>query len=168
MKRPTDAGWVRKTVAKMRKAIPGIALRTTFMVGYPGETEEEFKTLLDFAEEIRFDRVGVFKYSFERGTTSEPLGDPIPPELKEERYRSLMEKQQQISLERNKEFGGRRLNVLIEGESKGVCIGRSYRDAPEVDGLVIVEGKAKVGEIVPIKITSASAYDLRGAAIEST
>lgn len=164
MRRPTNVDWVRKTLGKMRKAIPDLALRTTFIVGYPGETEGEFQTLLDFVEEIRFDKVGTFKFSFEPGTTSEPFGDPIPSEVKEERLKHLMEKQQQISLERNQAFVGRRLDVLIEGVGQGISVGRSYRDAPEIDGLVLVKGKIPAGQIISVRISNAMVYDLSGVA----
>jgi ribosomal protein S12 methylthiotransferase len=164
MRRPTNIDWVYKTVGKMRKAISDLALRTTFIVGYPGETDEEFQTLLDFVEELRFDKVGVFKFSFELGTASEPFGDPIPSELKEERLERLMEKQQQISLERNKAFVGRSLDVLVEGLGQGVSIGRSYRDAPEIDGLVLVKGEIPAGQIIPVRISEAMVYDLSGVA----
>ena len=162
MCRPTNVDWIRNTLEKMRKAIPHLALRTTFIVGYPGETEEEFQTLLDFVEEIRFDKVGTFKFSFEPGTPSESLGDPIPGEVKEERLKRLMEKQQLISLERNQEFIGHTLDVLIEGVGQGISVGRSYRDAPEIDGLVLVKGKIPAGQIFPVHINSASVYDLSG------
>lgn len=162
MRRPTNVDWVRKTLEKMRKAIPGLALRTTFIVGYPGETEEEFQTLLDFLEEIRFDKVGVFKYSYEAGTQAEPLGDPIPEEVKKERLKRLMEKQQKISLECNRAFIGCNLGVLIEGAGQGMSMGRSYRDAPEIDGLVLVEGEIPAGQIIPVRITGALEYDLKG------
>ena len=112
MKRPTDIDWVYKTVEKMRKAIPDLALRTTFIVGYPGETDEQFQTLLDFVEVMHFDKVGAFKFSFEPGTASEPLGDPIPMEVKEERFKRLMKTQQQISLARNKTFVGRKSGCI--------------------------------------------------------
>ncbi len=164
MRRPTNIAWVRSTLGKMRKAIPDLALRTTFIVGYPGETEEEFQTLLDFVEEVRFDKVGVFKYSFETGTTSEPLGDPIPSEVKEERLKRLMEKQMQISLERNQAFVGRSLDVLIEGAGDGISIGRSYRDAPEIDGLVLVKGEIPAGRMISVRIDNAMVYDLSGVA----
>ena len=164
MRRPTNVDWVHKTLGKMRKAIPDLALRTTFIVGYPGETEEEFQTLLDFVEEIRFDKVGTFKFSFEPGTTSEPFGDPIPSEVKEERLKRLMEKQQQISLERNQAFVGRSLDVLIEGVGQGISMGRSYRDAPEIDGLVLVKGEIPAGQIIPVRISGATVYDLNGVA----
>src|SRR5512136_535319 len=153
MKRPANMDWVYRTLEKMRLAMPDLALRTTFIVGYPGETEAEFQTLLDFVKEIRFDRVGTFQFSFEPGTASEPLGDPVPAEVKEERWERLMELQQQISLERNQAWVGKTLPVLIEGQGDGISIGRSYRDAPEIDGLVIVEDELAIGELAPVKIT---------------
>lgn len=162
MRRPANVKAVQRTLAKMRAAMPGLAIRTTFIVGYPGETEEEFQTLLDFVDEMRFDRVGTFQYSFETGTPGEPLGDPIPPEVKEARYQRLMERQQAISLQINQSFVGQTLDVLIEGYGNGLSAGRSYRDAPEIDGLVLVEGQVEVGRILPVKITGAMAYDLTG------
>lgn len=162
MKRPSNIEWVHKTLAKMRAALPGLAIRTTFIVGYPGETEEEFQTLLDFIEEIRFDRVGAFQFSFEPGTASEALGDPIPTEVKQERWERLMERQQNISLQINQSYVGKTLDVLVEGYDKGLTIGRSYRDAPEIDGLVFIEGKAAIGQMVKVKITGGLAYDLTG------
>jgi ribosomal protein S12 methylthiotransferase len=162
MRRPSNVDWVHRTLGKMRAAIPNLAIRTTFIVGYPGETEEEFQTLVDFVQEIRFDRVGTFQFSFEPGTTSEPLGDPIPAEVKQERYERLMELQQGISLQVNQSYVGKRLDVLVEGRDKGIAIGRSYRDAPEIDGMVFIEGDAQIGDIVPVKITGAMAYDLTG------
>jgi len=162
MRRPANVDWVYRTLAKMRQALPALAIRTTFIVGYPGETEAEFQTLLDFVKEMRFDRVGTFQFSYEPGTTSEPLGDPVPAEVKEERYQRLMELQQNISLQINQSLVGQTLDVLIEGFNKGISVGRSYRDAPEIDGLVLVEGKAEIGKIVPVRITGAMAYDLTG------
>jgi ribosomal protein S12 methylthiotransferase len=162
MRRPSNIEWVHRTLGKMRSAISSLAIRTTFIVGYPGETDEEFQALIDFVDEIRFDRVGAFQFSFEPGTTSEPLGDPIPSEVKQERYERLMELQQNISLQVNQSFVGKMLDVLIEGCDNGISIGRSYRDAPEIDGLVIIEDGARVGEIIPVKITGAMAYDLAG------
>lgn len=162
MRRPANLDWVYRTLQKMRLAMPGLALRTTFIVGYPGETEQEFQALLDFVREIRFDRVGAFKFSFEPGTTSEPLGDPIPAEVKQERWERLMALQQAISLEKNQAFVGRTLPVLIEGQGDGISLGRTYRDAPEIDGLVIVEGELPVGEMIPVRIQGAMTYDLAG------
>jgi ribosomal protein S12 methylthiotransferase len=162
MKRPSNIDWVHKTLAKMRAAIPELAIRTTFIVGYPGETEEEFQALYDFVNEIRFDRAGAFPFSFEPGTTSTPLGDPVHASVKEERFARLMELQQSISLQVNQSYVGKTLDVLVEGFNDGISIGRSYRDAPEVDGLVVIEGKASVGDIVPVRITGSLAYDLTG------
>ncbi|MCQ3937620.1 MAG: 30S ribosomal protein S12 methylthiotransferase RimO [Chloroflexi bacterium] len=166
MRRPSNMEWVHKTLGKMRGAMKDLAIRTTFIVGYPGETEEEFQALYDFVKEIRFDRVGAFQFSFEPGTTSAPLGDPIPAEVKQERYERLMELQQGISLQVNQSYVGKTLDVLIEGYDNGISIGRSYRDAPEIDGMVLVEGKAEAGEIVPVKITGALAYDLTGVPVQ--
>ncbi len=166
MRRPANVEWVHKTLAKMRAAMPDLALRTTFIVGYPGETEEEFQALLDFVQEIRFDRVGTFQFSFEPGTASEPLGDPVPAEVKEERYNRLMELQQNISLEKNQAYVGQTMQVLIEGTGDSLSVGRSYRDAPEIDGMVVVEGEHPIGKIIPIRITGAMAYDLSGVALK--
>lgn len=167
MRRPSNVDAVRRTLERMRRAMPNLALRTTFIVGYPGETESEFETLLSFVDEMRFDRVGVFPFSFEAGTASEPLGDPIPADVKEERRRRLMERQQQISLEVNQRLVGKTLSVLIEGNGDGLSLGRSYRDAPEIDGLVIVEGEIPAGELLPVRIRGAMTYDLTGV-VEAT
>jgi len=177
MRRPANIDWVHKTLEKMRKSMPTMALRSTFIVGYPGETESEFETLLDFLKEIRFDRVGAFQFSFEPGTTSERLGDPIPPEVKQERYERLMTIQQSISLEKNQTLVGKTLPVLVEGtddsatKGKGfISLGRSYRDAPEIDGMVIITesdtpNPISVGEIAPVLINGAMAYDLSGISV---
>lgn len=162
MRRPANIDWVHRTLEKMRQAIPDLALRTTFIVGYPGETGEEFQELLDFVAEVRFDRVGTFQFSFEPGTPSEPLGDPVPTEIKQERYDRLMELQQSISLEKNQVQVGQTLDVLIEGQGENISVGRSYRDAPEIDGMVIVEGEYQVGAMLPVRVTGAMTYDLSG------
>lgn len=168
MRRPANMDWVYKTLDKMRRAMPGLALRTTFLVGYPGETEEEFGALMDFIQEIRFDRVGTFTFSFEPGTSSEPLGDPVPEEVKQDRLDCLMTAQQSISLSINQSLVGKTLDVLIEGhgEVEGsherIAVGRTYRDAPEIDGLVFVEGDPPIGDILPVTINGAMVYDLTG------
>jgi len=162
MRRPANIDWVLSTLEKMRAAMPGLALRTTFIVGYPGETEQEFEALLDFVQDIRFDRVGAFTFSFEPGTESEALGDPIPTEVKQQRLEQLMLLQQDISLEINQGYIGHELAVLVEGHDGGISLGRSYRDAPEIDGLVLVEGEVPAGEIVTARITGAMHYDLSG------
>jgi len=162
MKRPSNIDWVHRTLDKMRSRIDNLAIRTTFIVGYPSETDEEYQALYDFVRDIRFDRVGAFQFSFESGTTSEPLGDPVPAEVKEERFGRLMELQQGISMQINQSYVGKTLDVLVEGRDKGIAIGRSYRDAPEIDGLVFIEGDAKIGDIIPVRITGGMAYDLTG------
>ena len=168
MRRPANMDWVYKTVEKLRKEMSGLALRTTFIVGYPGETEKGFEALLDFIKEVRFDRVGVFEFSFESGTTSETLGDPVPADVKTERKERLMLTQQRISLQKNQALVGKTLDVLIEGQgivdssTEMISLGRTYRDAPEIDGMVIVEGEIPEGEIAPVRITGAMTYDLTG------
>ena len=153
-------------IEKLRRAIPDIALRTTFIVGFPGETEAEFQTLLEFVQAVQFDKVGVFQFSPEPGTLAAELPDQVPDEVKEERWARLMEVQQQISLRRNQAQIGRVLDVLVEGHDRGISYGRSYRDAPEIDGLVLFPGYAPVGEIVPVRITGALEYDLEGEMIQ--
>lgn len=167
MKRPSNMDWVYRTIEKMRTQVPGLAIRTTFIVGYPGETDAEFSDLLNFIKDIRFDRVGAFQFSFEPGTSSEALGDDVPADVKQARWEELMETQQGISLEINQSFVGKQLDVLVEGFDNGISFGRSYRDAPEIDGLVLVEGKLPLGEIIPVRVTGAMAYDLNAIPIQS-
>ena len=171
MGRPSDAAQVRRTVAALREAMPDITLRTTFIVGYPGETEEQFETLLDFLREMRFDHVGAFTYCNEPGTRAALLPDDVLQAVKEERYARLMATQQEISRENNRAFVGRTLDVLIEGHgevedergaTEPISAGRARRHAPEVDGLVFVRGTYPVGEIVPVTITESDEYDLWG------
>jgi ribosomal protein S12 methylthiotransferase len=162
MRRPASIDWVYRTLEKIRIAMPDVAIRTTFIVGYPGETEAQFEGLLQFVRDLQFDRVGAFQYSFEPGTPSAELDDQLPEEVKQERYERLMEMQQAISLKRNQLHVGRTLEVLIEGQGDGLTLGRSYRDAPEIDGMVIIEGEVPVGEFVPVKIDGALTYDLTG------
>jgi len=165
MKRPANIEWVHRTIQKLRTTIPGIAIRSTFIVGYPGETEAEFQTLMEFVNALKFDRLGAFEFSFETGTASEPLADPIPQPVKSERRRRLMELQERISLQKSLEFVGQTLDVIIEGTGDGLSVGRSYRDAPEIDGTVIVDNELDVGEITPVRITGAMAHDLTGSPV---
>lgn len=165
MKRPADMDWVRRTIEKMRKAIPDLAIRTTFIVGYPDETDSEFSALLDFMQEIQFDHVGAFPFSFEPGTSSEPLGDTVSESVKQERIQALMSLQESISLMRNQAWIGKHLTVLIEGQGDGISVGRSFRDAPEIDGLVIVENEIEVGSLVPVLINGAMTHDLTGSLV---
>lgn len=162
MRRPANIEWVYGTVEKLRQAMPDIAIRTTFIVGYPGETDEEFAALQQFARDLRFDRVGTFTYSYEASTPSATVSWQVPDEVKAQRLDALMALQQQISLERNQAQVGRTLPVLVEGYGDGISVGRSYRDAPEIDGLVFVPGELPLGEIVPVRIDGAMTYDLTG------
>jgi ribosomal protein S12 methylthiotransferase len=162
MRRPANTGSVHRLIERLRSGMHDIALRTSFIVGFPGETEGEFQALLDFAAEIEFDKVGVFTYSQEEGTAAAELPGQLPQGLKKERYRRLMELQQGISLARNQAMVGRTLDMLVEGYSEGVSSGRSYRDAPEIDGLVLVEGRLPIAAMVPVRITEALHYDLIG------
>ncbi len=165
MRRPANVERTRRLVADLRAAMPDVALRTSFIVGYPGETEREFEVLADFITETRFDRVGVFVYSPEEGTPAAALPNPVPEEIKAERYDRLMALQQGISLEINQEQVGRSLDVLIEGQGDGLSVGRSYRDAPEIDGVVLIPGDVPVGKVVQTRITGAMEYDLIGEVI---
>ena len=171
MKRPAKIEWVYETIGKLRTMIPELAVRTTFIVGYPGETDEEFAGLMQFVKDLEFDRVGTFKYSYEIGTPSADLPIHVADEVKQARYDQLMALQQGISLKKNQAMVGKTVSVLIEGHGMGededgndtgdmLSLGRSYRDAPEIDGYVIVEGELPVGEIVPVRITGATTYDL--------
>ena len=143
--------------------------------GYPGETDAEFEALLQFVRDMQFDRLGAFKYSFEKETPSGKFESSayIAADVMEARWAALMELQQGISLKKNQEWVGRTLDVLIESHAEAededgtpldeiISVGRSYRDAPEIDGMVFIDGQAPVGEIVPVRITGAMAYDLLG------
>ncbi len=168
MRRPTvDA---LDLIRRFRTAIPDLALRSTFIVGFPGETEREFAALLEFFAAAQLDRVGVFTYSPEEGTLAATAAGQVRDRVKERRYRRAMETLQAISIERNRGQIGRTLPVLIEGtvedgDASYQVIGRSYRDAPEVDGLVFVRGTASIGDIVPVRIDDAMAYDLVGTVV---
>jgi len=164
MRRLANVEAVIQVIERLRQAMPEIAIRTTFLVGFPGETEEEFQTLLQFVETMAFDRVGVFTYSHEAGTPAAVMGmeDDVPLDVKEDRRKRLMAIQQSISLEKNRALVGRKMDVLIEGYAEGISVGRSYRDAPEIDGLVLVEAQQPLGAIVPVRITTALEYDLVG------
>ena len=144
--------------------MPEMAIRSTFITGFPGETEEEFTALYQFIEAMEFDRVGVFPYYAEKGTPSAALADDVPEEVKLERREQLYLLQQEISHDINMRFVGKTMDVLIEGvQEDGMLIGRTYRDAPEIDGLVFVSGSAPVGSIVPVRITGVLGdYDLAG------
>ena len=168
MNRPHDVESVLALVARLRQAMPDIALRSSFIVGFPGETEQEFQGLLDFMEAIALDKVGIFAYSAEEGTRAAQLPGHLPPEMIAERYERAMFAQQAISLRRNQEQVGKELAVLVEGQGEGLCIGRCYRDAPEIDGLVLFPGQGRVGDFVTVRVTQAQEYDLIAEPVAST
>lgn len=164
MKRPWDGDRYLAVFDKVRRAMPDVAIRTTFIVGFPGETDEEFQNLIDFTQAARLDRVGAFAFSKEPGTPSHDMPDQISVKVKNERYDRLMRTQQRISLEVNKEWVGRKLRVLVDDIQDGWLVGRSHRDAPEIDGMVFVRGDAKPGDMIEVTVESAEPYDLYGRA----
>lgn len=164
MGRRSNSQEIRKLLGNIRTAIPGISLRSSLIVGFPGERENHFKALLDFVGEIQFDHLGAFKYSSEEGTPASRLPDPVPEGLKEERLRTLMELQKKISLKKYKNMVGTKMEVLVEGPNRqGVNLrGRLQTQAPEIDGCVFLKGKASPGDWVEARITQALPYDLIG------
>ncbi|HHX38509.1 MAG TPA: 30S ribosomal protein S12 methylthiotransferase RimO [Armatimonadetes bacterium] len=164
MHRPGDGEAYLKLIERIRQACPEIALRTTFLIGFPGETEEDFQQLLQFVQEARFDRMGAFIFSPEEGTAAFDLPDAVPAPVARRRFDQLMRVQQRISLERNRELVGQRLRVLVEaaaGPRGRDRVGRSYRDAPEIDGTVILrDSHATPGTFVDATVTDAKPYDL--------
>ncbi|WP_028986616.1 30S ribosomal protein S12 methylthiotransferase RimO [Thermicanus aegyptius] len=168
MRRPGYQTDIRNLLRRIRDRIPDVAIRTSIIVGFPGETEEDFENLLSFIKEVKFDRLGVFTYSQEEGTPAARLKEQVADEVKEERAGRLMEIQRRITAERNSRFVGRILPVLVEkkDEKNGVYIGRTPYDAVEVDGEVYLTGyRGDVGEIIPVRITHSYDYDLAGVAI---
>jgi ribosomal protein S12 methylthiotransferase len=160
MRRPHNVDKLVSWIEYYRQTMPEAVLRTTFIVGYPGETETEFQGLLDFMAAVEFDRVGAFTFSPEPGTPAFDQPHQVEEEIKQRRWERLMAFQQPISLRRNQQVVGRRLEVLVDGAGDGVSITRSYRDAPEIDGYVVVEKELPVGEMVPVLVTGAMEYDL--------
>lgn len=166
MKRGRDSVFLRRLLARLRERIPGLALRTSLIVGLPGETERDFEGLLRFVEEQRFERLGVFEYSPEEGTPAAEMARQVPEPVKRERRARIMEAQQAISRAHQRALVGRRLEVLVEGaseETEHLLAGRHAQQAPEIDGLTYVnDGVAYPGEIVTVEVTDASDYDLVG------
>ena len=165
MRRADTRASMEALLRKIRDRIPGVAVRSTFIVGFPGETDEQFSALYSFLEEQRFDKAGVFTYSAEEGTAAAELRGEISEDVMQERYHELMSLQCKISEEINQSLEGKELDVLIEGsdeEQENVAYGRSYREAPEVDGQVFVEGleKAQPGEIVRARVAQGFTYDI--------
>jgi len=172
MKRGRDSAFLKTMLAELRSAIPNLVLRTSVIVGFPGETEEDFQTLLRFVEEIRFERLGAFVYSDEEGTASFLLPNKVPSKIKNQRHKKTMLAQQRIHKAHNQQLVGKTLPVLVEGrseESEHLLVGRHEGQAPDIDGLVYInDGNARVGDICPVHISQAFEYDLLGAAQNSS
>lgn len=166
MNRRTTKRQIMKLIEKIRKEIPGVALRTSLITGFPSETDEEFRELLSFVKEARFERLGAFMYSREEGTPAYGFAGQVPDKIRQARFDELMSCQQSVSAEVNRGFLGRTIEVLIEERGDGCYLGRSRFDAPEVDGLVYVKSARvlKPGEFVNVHITDTMEYDLSGAA----
>ena len=156
---------IRNTIGRLRKAVPDIHIRTTFITGFPGETEEDFDELYDFAAEMRFERLGVFAYSQEEGTVAGDMPDQIEEEIKAERADSIMRMQIEISKEVNESKIGQTLDVMVDSmDEEGAYIGRTQYDAPEIDNSVIFKSETQLqpGDMVRVKVTDAFDYDLVG------
>ena len=171
MNRPDTRESIEELLNKIRERIPNVAIRSTFIVGFPGETDEDFLELKNFLQTQRLDKVGIFTYSREEDTPAYDFPDQISEEVMQERYHDLMSMQSLISQELNEELEGHELEVLIENrdeEVPEVVAGRSYRDAPEVDGLVYIEndGRSKAGDIVRVKVLAGFVYDIAAERID--
>jgi len=166
MKRGRDSAWVRRLVGRIRERVPGLTFRTSFIVGFPGETDAQFRELCDFVEEMRFEKVGVFQFSREEGTASFDLDGQLPQRVKAQRQKALLGIQRRISKRHQQAMVGRTLDVLVEGvseETELLLEGRWMGQAPEIDGKVYVNrGQARPGEIVRVEIEQAGDYDLVG------
>ena len=166
MGRRTNQEELRRIIGKLRKEIPDIAIRTTLISGFPGETEEDHEELMAFVDEMEFERLGVFAYSLEEDTPAAQMPDQVPQELKEERRDEIMELQQEIAFEKAESLVGRVLDVMIEGKvaDEPAYVGRTYMDSPNVDGLIFVNAGLQLmsGDFVRVKVTGAAEYDLIG------
>lgn len=164
MKRGGGVDQYRRLFGRLREALPDLTLRTTFLVGFPGETDAQFENLVRFVEEMRFDRVGVFTFSPEENTPAYDLPNPVPTGVMHERRHRLMEVQQGLSLANNQKWVGRDLDVLVESRRGDDAVGRSFRDAPEIDGQVTIVGSdARPGGFVRVRVSTAQPYDLTAA-----
>ena len=166
MGRRTSKAQLKEIIKKLRREIPDIALRTTLISGFPGETGEDHQELLEFVDEMEFERLGVFAYSAEEDTPAATFPDQIPDQVKEERRNELMELQQEIAFERSEAQVGRVLDVMIEGKvaDEPAYVGRTYMDAPGVDGYIFVNSGELFlsGDFVRVRVTGAAEYDLIG------
>ena len=166
MRRGLGQDGIKNRISRLRDAVPNIALRTTLIVGHPGEREDDYHQLKDFVEEIRFDRLGIFTYSEEEGTLAADLKDDIPREVKDNRKNEILELQHEISLEKNESFIGKRLRVIIDESQGNVTVGRSEYDSPEIDNIIHIKGTAEVGVFHDIQIIEANEYELIGEIIQ--
>ncbi|RGT74595.1 30S ribosomal protein S12 methylthiotransferase RimO [Ruminococcus sp. AF18-22] len=170
MGRRTTKAELKEIIGKLRKEIPDICLRTTLITGFPGETEEQHEELMEFVDEMEFDRLGVFTYSAEEDTPAASMPDQIPEEIKEERQAQLMELQQEIAFENEEAMIGKEVLVMIEGKvaDENAYVGRTYRDAPNVDGLIFINTEEIMlsGDFAKVKVTGAVEYDLIGGLVE--
>ena len=166
MRRGLGQDGIKNRISRLRDAVPNIALRTTLIVGHPGETEDDYHQLRDFVEEIRFDRLGIFTYSEEEGTLAADLKDDVPREVKDNRKNEILELQHEISLEKNESFIGKRLRVIIDESQGNVTVGRSEYDSPEIDNIIHIKGTAEVGVFHDIQIIEANEYELIGEIIQ--
>ena len=166
MGRRTSKEQLVEIIGKLRKEIPDIAIRTTLITGFPGETQEQHEELMEFVDEMEFDRLGVFTYSPEEDTPAAEMPDQIPEDVKAERQAELMELQQEIAFDLAEEMIGREVLVMIEGKvaDENAYVGRTYKDAPNVDGLIFVESEEELmsGDFARVRITGALEYDLMG------
>ena len=162
MRRGLGKEMIRERIQRLREANPGIALRTTLIVGYPGETEKEFNELYDFVKEIRFDRLGVFTYSEEEDTIAADLNDDVPDGVKDERKAIILDLQAEISLEKNQALIGQTFDVLVDEVGEIVSVGRTEFDSPEVDQVVYINGIVNKGEFCRVKIEDANEFELKG------
>ena len=162
MRRGLGQDGIRNRIERLREAIPNLGLRTTLIVGYPGETEKNYMELRDFIEEMRFDRLGVFTYSEEEGTLAADFEDDIPRETKDARKNDILELQHDISLEKNERFIGETIKVVIDKSGEEASVGRSEFDSPEIDNIVHVKGHAETGAFHQVKITDVNEYELIG------
>ena len=166
MRRGTTREKTEQLIQTIREKVPGIAIRTTLIAGHPGETKKDFQEMMEFVEQARFDRLGVFSYSHEENTHAHSMPDDVPSETKQERLESIMELQQGISLELNQQKIGRILKVLVDRKESGNFIGRSEFDSPEVDNEVIIKSKSylRLGDFVNVEINAVTEFDLTGEA----
>ena len=167
MRRDSTQNSIRNRISRLRSAVPEIAIRTTLIVGYPGETEEHFESLKSFIEEIKFDRLGIFTYSEEEGTSAAALEDNVPRKVKDERKNSLQDLQQDISFEKNELFIGKEIKVIIDKSTEKVSVGRTEFDSPEIDNIVHVKGEAEIGSFANVKINEVNEYELIGEIVKS-